>query len=151
MKKILYISLLCLLFSASSCVNAKNNVEELHSSRDRDMTVGIVQKEIRKGMFSSDVAAQLGSPNIVKKEGAGEVWIYDKIATEASYSTSRGSVGGAAGAGGIPGATLLLGILTGDYSKSTGAYATTQKTLTVIIRFDESNRVESFSYHGSKF
>lgn len=135
----------------SGCVNAANNSRELHSTNERDMTVGIVQREIRKGMYSSEVAEQLGSPNIVKKEGEGEVWIYDKIATEASYSTSRGSVGGLAGAGGIPGATLLLGILTGDYAKSAGAYASTQKTLTVVIRFDEANRVNSFSYHSSKF
>ena len=139
-------------FTLLGCVNAARNTEELHSTRERDMTVGIVQREIRVGMLSSDVAEQLGSPNIVQRgDNNGETWIYDKIATEASYSQSEGSVGGALGAGGIPGAVLLLGGVGGDYSKNTGAYALTQKTLTVVIRFDSRNRVESFTYHSSKF
>jgi hypothetical protein len=94
----------------------------------------------------------LGSPNIVTRDSGGkETWIYDKIATEASYSKSSGGVGGGAGAGGIPGTTLILGVIGGNYSKEAGAASTTQKTLTVIIKFGKDNLVESFSYHTSKF
>ena len=36
------------------------------------------------------VATALGSPNIVTRDAEGrETWIYDKIATEASYSNSN--------------------------------------------------------------
>jgi len=116
------------------------------------MTVGIVQKEIHTGMSQADVATALGSPNIVTKDAENkETWIYDKIATEASYSNDKGGVGGAAGAGGIAGSTLILGGLGGSYSKSSGASAQTQKTLTVIIKFAPNGTVESFSYHSSKF
>ena len=53
------------------------------------MTLGIVQKEIRVGLSQADVAAALGSPNIVTKDSADkETWVYDKIASEASYSAS---------------------------------------------------------------
>ncbi len=42
------------------------------------MTVGIVQKEIRIGMSQADVAAALGSPNIVTRDSEGkETWIYE--------------------------------------------------------------------------
>jgi outer membrane protein assembly factor BamE (lipoprotein component of BamABCDE complex) len=116
------------------------------------MTLGIVQKEIRVGMSQADVAIALGSPNIVTRDSSGkETWIYDKIATEASYSKSSGNVKGAAGAGGIPGSTLLLGIIGGGASRDSGAASTTQKTLTVVIKFDENALVETFSYHMSKF
>lgn len=116
------------------------------------MTVGVVQKEIREGMSQADVAAALGSPNIVTRDSDGmETWVYDKIATEASYSRDSGGVGGAAGAAGIPGATLLLGLVSGSYSRDAGAKSTTQKTLTVIIKFDQEAKVKTFSYYASKF
>lgn len=146
------------LFSAlafvlmSGCMTAAQHQQTLHSTQEREMTVGIVQKEIRVGMSQADVANVLGSPNIVTRDIEGkETWIYDKIATEASYSRDSGGIGGGAGAGGVAGTTLILGLFGGSYSREAGASATTQKTLTVIIKFDKNNKVESFSYHASKF
>jgi outer membrane protein assembly factor BamE (lipoprotein component of BamABCDE complex) len=134
------------------CMTAAQHQQELGSTHEREMTVGIVQKEIRKGMSQADVAIALGSPNIVTNDGSGkETWIYDKIATEASYSTSSGGVSGGVGAGGLAGSALILGGVGGGYSKSAGASSTTQKTLTVVIKFDGRRNVESFSYHSSKF
>src|SRR3989304_8151099 len=76
--------------------------QSLGSTKEREMTVGVVQKEIRRGMSQADVAEALGSPNIVTKDSVGdETWIYDKIATEASYSRSgQQEKFGAAGGGG---------------------------------------------------
>lgn len=137
-----------LIFLATSCQTAAQHQSELPSTKERDMTVGTVQKEIRQGMSAADVATTLGSPNIVTKDSEGdETWIYDKIASEASYSQSSGGIGG--GAGGVAVASLLLGF--GSYSKSAGASATTQRTLTVVIKFNEDKKVKSFSYHASKF
>ncbi|MEW6675180.1 MAG: hypothetical protein AB1348_04070 [Nitrospirota bacterium] len=134
----------------SGCMTAAQHQQSLPSTQEREMTVGIVQKEIRVGMSQADVATALGSPNIVTRDSEGkETWIYDKIATEASYSKSSGGIGG--GAGGVAGTTLILGLIGGGYSKEAGAMSTTQKTLTVIIKFDKNNTVESFSYHASKF
>ena len=100
------------------------------------MTLGIVQKEIRAGLTQADVATALGSPNIVTRDAAGnETWIYDKVATEASYSRSDAY-----------GTILILGA-----SSAAGAAASTQKTLTVVIKFDGDQRVETFSYHSSRF
>jgi len=136
----------------SGCISAAQHQRDLHSTQEREMTVGIVQKEIRVGMTQADVATALGSPNIVTRDSESkEAWIYDKIATEASYSKSSGSVGGGVGAGGVPGTTLILGLIGGGYSKEAGAASTTQKKLTVIIKFGKNNLVESFSYHASKF
>ncbi|NUM52830.1 MAG: hypothetical protein HUU46_04220 [Candidatus Hydrogenedentes bacterium] len=117
------------------------------------MTVGVVQKEIRVGMPSTDVLAALGSPNMVRKGGdtPGETWVYDKIATEASYKNSNSNVGGSVSGAGVPGDVLLLGNVGANRSGSKGSSATTQKTLTVIIRFDANDKVESFSYHTSTF
>ncbi|TLD40703.1 MAG: hypothetical protein JETT_3035 [Candidatus Jettenia ecosi] len=63
---------------------------DLQSEKEREITVGIVQKEIKIGMSQADVAKVLGSPNIVTKDTEGkETWVYDKIATEASYAKSE--------------------------------------------------------------
>ncbi len=104
-------------------------------------------------MAPADVAAALGSPNIVTKDSDGqETWIYDKIATEASYSMDSGGLGSAIGAGGAPGSrALVLGGVTANYGRSAGASATTQRTLTVIIKFNRAGRVGSFTYHASRF
>ncbi|MEI6127326.1 MAG: hypothetical protein WCQ99_12320, partial [Pseudomonadota bacterium] len=69
-----------LVFFAASCAHES----KLHSAKEREMTLGIVQKEIRAGMSQATVAEALGSPNIVTRDEDGqETWIYDKIATEA--------------------------------------------------------------------
>jgi hypothetical protein len=103
-------------------------------------------------MPQGEVATLLGSPNIVSKDiGGADTWIYDKIATEASYSNDQGGGGGLVGAGGTPGTALILGGLFGSYNKNAGASAVTQKTLTVVIKFDQQNQVSDFSYHTSKF
>lgn len=133
-------------------MSASEHAQSLHSSTERDMTVGIVQARITRGMAQAEVAEALGSPNIVSRDGNGdEAWIYDKIATEASYSNDTGGVGGIAGAAADVGSALLLGLGSGSYSRSAGASAVTQKTLTVVIKFNQQQRVKDFSYHSSKF
>lgn len=119
-----------------ACSSAAKHGESLPSSKAEQLTVGKVQKEIRTSMSQADVAEALGSPNIVSKDSKGqEVWIYDKMATEASYSNSSGY-----------GTILLLG-----FNRSAGAESRTQRTLTVIIRYNQKGLVDSFSYHASKF
>jgi len=137
----------------AGCQTGGTHASRLHSERERRMTVGVVQREIRKGMSQAAVAEALGSPNIVTRDGEGsETWIYDKIATEASYSTDSGGVSGGIGAGGAPsGSSLVLGGVGGAYRGASGAAATTQRTLTVIIKFSEAGLVDSFSYHSSRF
>jgi outer membrane protein assembly factor BamE (lipoprotein component of BamABCDE complex) len=132
---IVLVSLFSLL-SFSACQSAAQHHGSLSSTKERETTVGIVQKEIRKGLSQPDVAEALGSPNIVTRDSDGrETWIYDKMATEASYSSSEGY-----------GTILLLG-----FSRSAGAASSTQRTLTVIIKFDQAQLVDTFSYHASKF
>ena len=141
-----------MLLLLAGCVSAADHMQSLHSTDERALTVGTVQREIRTGMSAGEVANALGSPNIVSKDSSGkETWIYDKIATEASYSTSQGGVAGGGGVAGAPGTVLLLGLLTGSYEASAGASATTQRTLTVVIKFDQESRVETANYHSSKF
>jgi outer membrane protein assembly factor BamE (lipoprotein component of BamABCDE complex) len=124
------------IFLLSGCSSARYHSSQLHSAADRDLTVGLVQRDIQKGMPASEVARILGSPNIVTKDTAdSQTWVYDKIATEASYSRDGGG--------------LFLLLL--NFDSAAGASATTQKTLTVVIKFDKNDRVSDFNYHSTKF
>ncbi|GAQ94424.1 hypothetical protein TAGGR_1604 [Thermodesulfovibrio aggregans] len=141
-----------LLISLSACMTPAQHYQNLPSTQERQLTVGIVQKEIKTGMSQADVVAVLGSPNIVTRDSEGrETWVYDKVATEYFYSKDVGGVGGGAGGGGTPGTSLILGLLGGSYSREAGAYSQTQRTLTIIIKFNKEGKVETFSYHASKF
>lgn len=131
--------LISLMFAATllgACKSVDDNKADLKSSQEREITAGIVKKEIHKGMSGAEVAEALGSPNITTRdEKEQETWIYDKIATEASYSESQSS---------------LFLIIAGINNQS-GAASTTQRTLTVVIKFGDDGKVSSYSYHQSKF
>jgi len=132
----------------SACVPATQHRAAVQDDASDRLTVGKVQAEIRVGMSSAEVVQILGSPNIVSTdEQRREVWVYDKIATDTAYSTSDGGV--SALILGFSGSAAGLGA--GGYSQSSGARSTSQRTLTVIIKFDDDHQVRDFAYHTSRF
>lgn len=134
MKKV-YCLLLGVLF-IFGCSTASSHLKSVKSDTADRVTVGKVQREIRIGMSSAQVIEVLGSPNIVSTdENRLEVWVYDKIATDVSYSNSEGGV------------WLIIGSVMG----SSGASSTSQRTLTIVIKFDANNKVRDFGYHASSF
>ena len=164
MRNIRFILACCTAIGFAGCTAADHRAAVRDEGAAR-LTVGSVQRNIRVGTPLTEVAAALGAPNIVSTDDKRrEIWIYDKIATERVYSTSDGSVaasafgagpvGGAAGGGAIAGAFapgFVSGFLRPYYHRSAGAVATTQGTLTVIIKFDEEGKVRDFAYHESRF
>jgi outer membrane protein assembly factor BamE (lipoprotein component of BamABCDE complex) len=122
-------------------------------SQDGDkLTVSTVQREIRVGMSGGQVAQVLGSPNIVSTDEQGrEVWIYDKIATDRAYSQSSGGVSALILGGALVGPGLAGGAAAPGYSAGAGASSTSQRTLTVIIKYDNEKKVRDFAYHTSRF
>jgi outer membrane protein assembly factor BamE (lipoprotein component of BamABCDE complex) len=91
------------------------------------VTVGTVQREVAKGMPGDQVLEALGSPNIVSTDEHGrEVWVYDKFASDVVSSGSSWFV-------------------------TAGATSRTQRTLTIIIKYDEDKRVRDIAYHSSRF
>ncbi|OGU56813.1 MAG: hypothetical protein A2X64_07540 [Ignavibacteria bacterium GWF2_33_9] len=139
MKKTIFIiaAIFGLSLALSSCTSVHGRQDYYAGSNDYDqnLTPGKVQKEISKGMSGAEVTEVLGSPNIVTADENGlETWVYDKIATEASYSQSSDA--------------LFLFIY--GQSNTTSNYTVSQKTITVVIKLKD-NKVQSFTYHASKF
>ena len=121
---------LCLSIAAAGCEGGTAVIKE-----DR-LTVGKVQGEIKVGMPASQVAELLGSPNIVTTdEKRREVWIYDKVSTDrvdearSSYAT-----------------LIILGTRSSESSSSQR-----QRTLTIIIKYDEEKKVRDFAYNYTQF
>ena len=125
--------------------SATHHSADVRDASDVDrVTVGTVQKEINLGMSAADVAAALGSPNIVTTDDLRqETWIYDKISSDVAYSRSSGTIVGMIFGSSSAGA--------GVGTTSAGATSSSQRTLTVIIKYDGDNRVRDFSYHTSRF
>lgn len=99
-----------------------------------NLSIAKVQREIKVGMSSADVVSVLGSPNMVTTDGERrEVWVYDKVSTEGMVSGSAGR-------------SFLW------FPADRNATASrTQKTLTIIIKFDSKGLVRDFAYNTSKF
>lgn len=106
------------------------------SEQPEKLTVGTVQREIKVGMSAAAVAEILGAPNIVTTdEERREHWIYDKVSSD-SVDTSN-SVGGS---------IIIFGGGSSQRERSRN-----QKTLTIIIKFDENKLVRDFAYNFSQF
>jgi len=128
------ILLITILF-ISGCNTVYHKQQVSDESTDR-ITVGKVQREIKVGMSSADVVQVLGSPNIVTTdEQRCEVWVYDKVSRDIAYSASSSF-----------GTLILLGA-----NGIAGAERSTQKTLTIVIKFDGNGKVRDFAYHNSQF
>lgn len=128
--------ILTLSLLLTGCMAASEHKAQVQGKNNDKISVGTVQKEIKVGMSGADVMSVLGSPNIVTTDSERrEVWAYDKISTEQVYSKSKGF-----------GSLILLGA-----SRNAGASSTSQKTITIIIKFDKNGLVRDFAYRQSSF
>ena len=152
MKKTLLTLTALLVIGLLGCQSAREHAADVRDNSSDRITVGTVQKEIRVGMSGDEVISVLGSPNMVTTDAERqEIWVYDKVATERVYSASGAS--GGVGAGGLAGGGSgggVLGLVFGG-SSGAGASSTTQRTLTIIIKFDHNKLVRDFSYRQSSF
>ncbi len=132
--KIFLLLLSAQVFLISGCAQkASWHADEVARSENQTLTVGEVQRNIKKGMSGGQVAEVLGSPNVVTTdENGNEVWMYDRFYTEQIASGSNGL-------------TFTLSNVVG------GAARTSQSSITVIIKFGADHMVRDYAYHKSSF
>jgi outer membrane protein assembly factor BamE (lipoprotein component of BamABCDE complex) len=111
-----------LLLGASGCKSPPPEDE------GKNLTAGVVQREIRKGMSGSEVIEALGQPQIVTGDESGlEVWTYERAARNVE---SKGS-----------GYWVIFVWGSKEQAKSS------TRSFTVIIKFDGQKKVREFAYH----
>jgi outer membrane protein assembly factor BamE (lipoprotein component of BamABCDE complex) len=94
----------------------------------KQLTAGVVQREIRTGMSGAEVAAALGSPSIVTGDESGnEVWVYERYAKNVESRQSG----------------YWVIFLWGTKEQATGS----SRSFTVIIHFDKDKKVTRVGYH----
>lgn len=127
------IALLPAVLLLSGCLNPREVHESVNADDRSTISVGNVQRSIKVGMTGAAVAEVLGSPNIVSTDEEGrEVWIYDRVTTSVRATSANGPL------------TLVVG-------GSAAAAERSQRTLTVIVKFDKAGKVRDLAYHTSKF
>ena len=125
--------LLALIAVAPSMTACTRDVDPIKSEA---MTVAAAQREIKIGMTSAQVVEVLGSPNMVTTDSKRrETWVYDRVSTTVQSSNS-----------GVGVWLLFMGAGTDSHKASSS-----QRTLTIIVKFDENNRVRDFAYRSSAF
>ena len=125
--------MLITLFVVSGCSNAPNETTS-------KLTLGLVQSTVTKGANQTDITKVLGAPNIISKDKQGnETWTYDRISREAQSSSGSGVGFGA----------LFGWIFAGG--KSSASSSTSNKSLTVIITFDDNKSVIDYAYQSLEF
>ncbi len=108
-----------------------------------ELTLGLVQSRVKKGMSQGEVAQAIGSPNIASKDRDGsETWIYDKVSSvdEVESGTERNTEVNTEGntknkesgfsvGGGLIGSVFgALGGALGGFGSSQGEENTKEKT-----------------------
>jgi len=88
------------------------------------ITLGNVQRIVKKGASSAEVIDAIGSPNIVtSNKDNTETWVYDKIVTESEYA---------------------------DGDKS-GVKVSSSRTMMVVIKFDAKHLVDTVQYRQTSY
>ncbi|MSR09715.1 MAG: hypothetical protein EXR82_09400 [Gammaproteobacteria bacterium] len=107
------------------------------TTRNSELTHGNVQLNVKVGETTqTQVLETFGAPNITSIDGSGqEVWTYQRQAT-VSQSTS--------------GKNYWTIILAGGSTEASG-FEQTQRTMTLIIKFDASKIVSDFKSRSSNF
>jgi outer membrane protein assembly factor BamE (lipoprotein component of BamABCDE complex) len=105
--------------------------------RNSPLTSGNVAMNLQVGKTTqADVLEAFGAPNIVTMDGArNTVWSYQRHATVTQSNSSS---------------SFWTIILTGG-SKRADGFSSTQRTVTLIIKFDASNVVSDFRSRTSDF
>jgi outer membrane protein assembly factor BamE (lipoprotein component of BamABCDE complex) len=136
MRKFWFPAILAFTVLLAGC-GAEHHAAATQAAPEGDrLTLGTVQRNLRRGMSTTDVLETMGSPNIVTSgDNGSETWVYDKIATDTVHSDSG---------------SYWFVVVNGGEGGS-GATSESQRTLTVIVKFDEQKKLTDLAYHSSRF
>jgi hypothetical protein len=100
----------------------------------QELAVDATQREIKVGLDQASVLSALGPANRVSRDSQHrEVWTYENISSDRVDTES--SVGG--------------GIIVSGGGKSPNVSSASQRTLTLVIYYDEAKKVRNFAYNYS--
>ena len=131
----IFIALVIGVFLFSGC--ATTQPVEPADTKPSPFTHGNVQLTIKKGITTqAELLENFGPPNIATIDSSGnEIWTYQKHATVAKSSESNAY-----------GTIILFGV-----SGGTSGFEKSSRTMTLIIKFDETKKVSDFKSMTTSF
>lgn len=140
------LGLAAILLIASTPALAK---EKAQPTGPNMLTTGMVNLTLRVGETTqAQIIETFGAPNITTLDATGnEMWVYDRQATVSSDSSGGFSIGIGLGGGGgdVAGAGGL------GFGNRKSKSETTQRSMTLIIKFDNRKIVSDFKSRSSSF
>ena len=129
--------ILVAIFTFSLIACSANPKIQTTDTTPNPYTHGNVQLTLKKGITDqADVLNTFGPPNVATIDSSGnEVWTYQKNATVSKTTKSDGY-----------GTVIILG-----GSHSTSGFEQSSRTMTLIIKFDESRKVTDFKSMATSF
>jgi outer membrane protein assembly factor BamE (lipoprotein component of BamABCDE complex) len=130
--KLVTVAATTLIFAACTPVPAKPV-----TTRNSELTHGNVQMNLKVGETNqTQVLEVFGAPNITSIDGSGqEVWTYQRAATVSQSTSSNG----------------FWTILLAGQSQEASGLEQTQRTMTLIIKFNDKKIVSDFRSRSSEF
>ncbi|MCT6841633.1 outer membrane protein assembly factor BamE [Commensalibacter melissae] len=122
----------------AGCESASKQAQDAQTAQNTDahLTLGTIESQLHKGMSNASVVEIFGPPNIVTSDDQHqEVWVYDRISTMRTHSSSGGWA-----------TIVILGL-----GNKANTSSTSQRTLTLIVKFDHNQKVRDYSYRYSNF
>ncbi len=114
------------------------------------LSYGMVQLTVKVGVTTqAEILEKFGAPNITTLDGSGrEMWVYDRHATVSFDKSSGFSIGMLLGAGGgdVAGGGGGLG-----FGSRKSRSEQSQRTMTLILKFDANKIVSDFQSRSSSF
>jgi outer membrane protein assembly factor BamE (lipoprotein component of BamABCDE complex) len=120
--------------AAAACVQTPNQPV---TTRNSELTHGNVQLNLKVGQTSqAQVLEAFGAPNVTTIDGSGqEVWMYQRHATVSQNSSSS---------------NYWTVVLFGGSNKAAG-FEESQRTMTLLIKFDDKKVISDFRSRSSEF
>jgi outer membrane protein assembly factor BamE (lipoprotein component of BamABCDE complex) len=126
-----------MLVGGAGCVQTPVQSTKPVTTRNSELTHGNVEMNLQVARTTQEQVLEIfGAPNIATIDGWGqEVWMYQRQATVTQSSSAKNFW-----------TIVLLG-----GSQSAAGFEQTQRTMTLIIKFDEKRVVSDFRSRSSEF
>jgi hypothetical protein len=126
------------LVVVSGCSTTQYGTSAAAYASYRDAAVS-AERKVVLGMGTTNIAAVLGSPSfIADHENDETTWTYDGISSDVSYARNGNAIVG------------VIFDRSFDNSIARKADYSLQPSMTVVIRFNQYDRVRDFSYYTSR-
>jgi outer membrane protein assembly factor BamE (lipoprotein component of BamABCDE complex) len=126
------------LVAVSACSTTQYGSTASANASYRDVAAS-AERRVVLGMGTTNIAAVLGSPSIIADHENDETtWTYDSISSDVSYARNGNAIVG------------VIFDRSFDNSIAREADYSLQPTMTVVIRFNQYDRVRDFSYFASR-